>query len=295
MRAARQDGLRELMRILGQGTGEQWQTLASNYYGGWGEENLEFKLGQRREPIGPEVQEVKARIIERQVAAAATGERQYHNGETLALQSWRYDGEKLAGEFVSSDYFTYLAYGEMEDKAGKIPLGCAALGVNFFVVTHDNMVIITERSQGVGFYQPGGRFFSFGETAGMGEVRGEQIDVVGCAVRGAMEELGLRMERGSFVFTSMGLNLVGGACSLLGVAYSGADWSELWLGDDRWERTDARAIPFRVPEVLAAMQEGEWRYGVQLGMLEALVYQYGKDAVWEAVLEARGLKDRIDS
>lgn len=272
----RSRSLNSLLLSLGQEDPREWEMLASNFYGGWGEENLAFKLEAEKGEVDERLVGAKKLVV----AHESYKEVAKFNGETLALKDWAYDGEKLRANFVASDYFTYLAFREMEEREGEIPLGVAALGVGCFVITHDNMVVVAQRANGID--RGGKRSFSFGETLNMGEVRGDSIDVVGGAVRGAQEELGLNVERGVFVFTGWGVSRKFGNSTLWGLAYIKEDWSELWLGDDKWESESSKAVPFRVEEVLEELGQGDWDYSAQLGLVEALIYQYGVDAVFEA-------------
>ena len=263
----RSRSLNVLLAGLAQRDTHEWEILASNFYGGWGEESFEFILEERVVGKEAELEAAKARLRARQAYAIE----RYHDKETVALKSWEYEGDNLRASFVPSDDLTYLAYREMEGAKGSIPLGCSALEVNFFVVTHDNFVLLAQGTDK--------RSFACSARAGMGEVRDGKIDAVGAACRGAREELGLRLARNSVVFNGWGVHRQEGQCALWGLVYIEQDWSELWLGDDRWQRVSA--IPFEVEACLRAMAEGQWEYGALLGLLEALIYKHGLDTVFE--------------
>ena len=271
----RSRSLNTLLAGIGLRDTQEWQMLASNFYSGWGEESFEFSLEDERVDADTALEAARQRVRSHHAYA----EEQLHNSETVALKGWEYDGDKLQAKMVGSDHVTHLAYGELEGGRDSIPLGCSALSVGVHVVTHDNMVVIARQ----GAKKEGALGFSFEQQAGMGEVKGGRVDVVGCAVRGAREQMGLAVARGSFVFTGWGLSRAHGGCAVWGLAYLGLDWSEMWLEDERWEHQEAWAVPFRVENVLEAMQRGVGGYGAQLGLLEALIYQYGVDTVFEAV------------
>jgi hypothetical protein len=260
--------LNTLLAGLGVEDEQTWDLLASSFHEGWGEENFNFTMvAAAAEDEG--LAAARARIFGRHAYAPD----EFLNPETLALKSWQYDGRRLQAECVESDLAAHLAQAEMATHINGIPVGASALAVGIHAVTHDNFLVL---GQNEGLWGS-----TCGGLLGMGEVHGEDIDLVGGAVRSVREQLGLGVKRGSFVFTGLGMDRRTGEARLWGLAYLQQEWSELWLNDERFERM--RAVPFRVEEALGALQEGAWDYGGQLGLLEVLIYKYGLDAVFEAV------------
>jgi hypothetical protein len=265
--------LNALLARLGHRDQHEWQLLASNFYGGWGAENFEFTLLEAEAPFESDLELARQAVAGHE--AYLEPERREQNRETVALHDWQYDGNKLRANFVASDYFRHRAYGEMVRVDGKIPLGVSALALNMLAVTADGFVLLQKTS--AGSYSG-----TLTEWVSMGDVARDQIDVIGGAQRSVREQLGLGVTRDALVFTGLGVNRQDGHCALMGLCYLKQTWIELWLGDERWEQEGFGAVKFEVELVLNELTAGSWDYASQLGLLEALIYKYGVDSVFEA-------------
>lgn len=230
--------------------------------------------------------------------------------ENISLQLW----------FGPSSYFTFLATNMSLDKTildegNPIPLRekyfqqvdwyrpreffSNSFGVDLAIITSDEYLLITERSELVGS-RPGE--FNISANEGLSRMldRSEQSDapdLYRCGIRGAAEELGIGLRRSDITFLTFGVDTQYSQWGLLGFAKTDQRLQQilLWRGagvKDKWENTKIHPVQFRPDTVTQfVLSNTPWAPGALACIYHALVHEFGRAKVEAAITKYSKMKN----
>jgi hypothetical protein len=214
--------------------------------------------------------------------------------------------------FRPSDYFTFLATNmSLDEKVsdeGKIvslrekylsqaswhkPIEffSNSFGVNLAVITSDQYLIVTQRSNVVGS-RPGEFNISVSEGLSRPLDRSDQSgapDVYRCAIRGVAEELGVEIRNSDIRFLSLGVDEQYSQWALLGMVKSERSMEDVltWRRTgvkDKWESIQLYAIPFTVEDVVCfVLSHRPWAPPALACVFHTLVHEFNRSKVEAAI------------
>ncbi len=211
--------------------------------------------------------------------------------ETLELHLW----------FRPSDYYTFLAtdmnlddkefreeYFPDENWTKPAPYFAHSFGINLLIITKDERIILTKRSESVGTNK-GMYHISMNEGLSRTFDRGvssQSPDVYRAAVRGIVEELGDQdVEASDISYLSLGVDTRYSQWALLGKAKINKTAKELeeWRANgvkDKWENEEFFTLPFDVEEIVKFIAEHDpWTPASLACIYHSLVNEFGRNKV----------------
>jgi hypothetical protein len=200
-------------------------------------ENISCYLENTPLQLPAELQSLKNRIESNQLRIQEeTGEPTYFNGPMVALSSYKVsrtpDSEdtRISLSFLETDYYSFLStsmsmneeiknsegisstiqttYLSHPDYTNPIPYIATSFGVNLSIVTNDDLLVISERGSNVSHY---GGMYSVpileSVNPSVDKIRNvDRLDIYNTAIRGAEEELGIRINPEEVKLTSLNID-----------------------------------------------------------------------------------------
>lgn len=254
-----------------------------------------------------DLQKRKEKITKEQVENRKKGKPFYFNGENYKLERFslnRYStNEELELQlwFRPSDYYTFLAtdmqlddetlrkkYFENEDWKAPERYFSHSFGVNIVVITKDNQIILTRRSESVGVNK---QMYHISVNEGVNRTFDRGVDtqapnVYRAAIRGLIEELGIQnVEEDDITYLSFGVDTRYSQWGLLGkakvdkTAQEIFDWRSRGV-KDKWETEEIVAIPYEVKDVVKFVAEHQpWTPAGITCIYHVLVSEFGREKV----------------
>jgi len=241
------------------------------------------------------------------------------NGKRYSLQRFIISRTKLEENlklslfFKPSDYYSFLATNMSLDEEilykGKmvslrdryiadtdwtkpIKYFSNSFGINLMIITSDNYLIITQRSEHVASRS---QQFNASVNEGLSRYfdrtdRGDGPDVYRCAIRGAYEELGLGLKPSDICFLSFGVDTQYSQWGLLGLAKTDQQLEHIMYTHsrgvkDKWENSKIHAVPFSPNDVVKFVlsQKDPWAPGALACIYHTLVHELKRSSVDNAI------------
>lgn len=229
----------------------------------------------------------------------------YYFDRFIITRTEREERPQLELWFGPSTYYTYLATNQQlhEKKFRKqYPINSWEQPPKFFsnafaiylcVITDDNYLILTQRSQNVGS-RPGEFNISANEALSRDfDNVGNKPDIYGCAIRGLSEELALDQRATDINFLSFGVDTLLGHWALLGFTKTQKTKHDLIVARsqgvrDKWENSRIAFVPFNLDEVISYILNANrpWAPGAIACIYHTLVAEFGREACDEALRKA---------
>lgn len=291
-----------------------WIVLDGDGVSEYTPETIECYYGPNAEDLPPDLTARKKQIQQLEEEKEQQGLPYRWNGRRYSLERFAIERTELEENlclrlfFRPSDYYTFLAtnmslddealsdersttlrdeYLHEVDWSKPVNFFANSFGVNIAVVTSDRYLIITQRSESVGS-RPGRFSISVNEGLSRDLDRGDQSDapdMYRCAMRGAIEELGIGLRRSDICFLSFGVDTQYCQWGLLGVARTdqGIDRILRMRGagvKDKWENSELYPVPFEVDAVVRfIMANGPWASAAPACIYHALVHEFNRTKV----------------
>lgn len=230
----------------------------------------------------------------------SNGDRYYLDGFTINRSDYK---ENLTLElfFGPSDYYTFLATNMgledavlreqyLKDVTWQSPVKyfSNSFGVNLAIITSDEYILIPKRSGLVGTNK---NLYNISINEGLSRtfdrgINGQSPDLYRCAIRGAVEELGLSdITAGDVKFLSFGVDTKYAQWALLGMAKTTKTAEEIlqWRSrgvKDKWESAEIEIVKFTVKDVVAFVHSHpQWAPAGLACLYHTLVHEFRRVVV----------------
>jgi hypothetical protein len=281
-------------------------------------ETIECYYDPNKEDLPPDLLERKKQIQQQEQEKEQRGLPYRWNGRRYRLdklvigRTELEENLRLQLYFGASDYYTFLAANMSLDERTSFDEGnltlrekylqgvdwhkpakffSNAFGVNLAILTSDKYLIIAERSESVGS-RPGQFNISVNEGLSRDLDRGDQSDapdVYRCAIRGAIEELGIGLRRPEICFLSFGVDTQHSQWGLLGMARVDQRMDQILRMrgagvKDKWENSKLHAVPFEIDAVIRfVLSNGPWAAAAPACIYHTLVHEFKRPKVDVAI------------
>lgn len=288
------------------------------------DENFKLFHNSHMVEFPEDLRKIRSRIENEQELAKQEGRDYFWNGKLYGLENYtrsRTDYEEdivLNLWFYSSDYYTHRAassslnvlldegrtvrqkyLSDIEiDKV--VPQIATAFGAGIFIITSDNKLVIAKRGyKNVGPWK--GHFNvtvneGFSRVSDIGE--SNQPDLHKCIIRGASEELNIKIDRSSIIFLSFGyekLNYEWGCQGYARVKYHSDQIKQYRTSGvkDKWENEDLIFIRFDPDTVIQFfLDNGPWTPFATVCIFHTLINAFGREEVLNTLEKAQKQKKR---
>jgi hypothetical protein len=213
--------------------------------------------------------------------------------------------------FRPSDYYTFLATNmsldeKLFDEDGAtlrerylreidwrrpVKFFSNSFGVCLAVITPDGYLLVVQRSGLVGSH-PNQFSISVNEGLSRNLDRSDQSDapdIYRCAIRGAMEELGIGLRNSDICFLSFGVNTQNCQWGLLGMARTDQELEQILQMrragvKDKWESSELHYVPFEVDAVVRfVLSNRPWGPAALTCIYHTLVHEFKRSKVDAAI------------
>ena len=281
-------------------------------------ETIKSRFCPNRECLPQDLSELRRRIKQQEKEKQDKGLPSYHNNPRYSLESFVLDRTgleenlKLQLNFRPSDYFTFLATNmSLDEKVSgenkiislrekylsqvvwnkPVKFFSNSFGVYLAVITSDQYLIITQRSDRVGS-RPGEFNISANEGLSRPLDRSDQSDapdLYRCAIRGVTEELGIIISQSDIRFLSFGVDRQYSQWALLGMAKINRRKKEVHSRrcagvKDKWENIELHSIPFTVDGVVRfVLSHNPWTPAALACIYHTLVHEFSHSKVDDVI------------
>lgn len=289
-------------------------------------DTIECSYGPTKEDLPLNLLERKRLIQQQEREKEQKGLPYRWNGRRYSLERFVIGRTRLEEDlrlqlhFRASDYYTFLATNmSLDEKASfgndditlrekylhevdwhkPIKFFSNAFGINLVVITSNRYLIIVQRSEYVGS-RPGQ--FSVSVNEGLSRDldrsdRSDAPDVYRCAIRGAIEELGIGLRRSDIRFLSFGVDTQHCQWGLLGMARTDQSVEQILRMrragvKDKWENAQFYAVPLEIDAVVRfVLSNGPWATAAPACIYHTLVHEFRRAKVDAAIAKHSGESD----